>query len=194
VRFLLRFRNDAKALPSDRKRLNVLAYQTVQSLGADVGNLRISSSAIELDLLLESDEGLQEATRLLEEKLGPFLTSRKLDVESSPMEKGEAIRQGIVLFDEERYWESHEALESAWLISSGAEKEVLQGLILLAAAFVHLQKGEEGVALSVMQRAYDKLAGHTGSYFELDVAALKAEIQRMLSARNPVFFRIATLR
>jgi len=193
VRFLLRFANHAKFLPSDRKPLTMLTYQAVQSLGADVGNLRISSSAIELDLLLESDDRLQEVTKLLERKLGPLLTSRKLDVETSPIEKTESIKQGIALFNDERYWESHEALELAWRISSGPEKEVLQGIILLAAAFVHLQRNEEDVALSVMQRAYDKLADHTERYFEIDVAALKAKVQHMLSAGSPVFFKIATL-
>jgi hypothetical protein len=92
VRFLLRFANHAKFLPSDRKPLTMLTYQAVQSLGADVGNLRISSSAIELDLLLESDDRLQEVTKLLERKLGPLLTSRKLDVETSPIEKTESSK------------------------------------------------------------------------------------------------------
>jgi hypothetical protein len=81
----------------------------------------------------------------------------------------------------------------AWRISSEPEKEVLQGIILLAAAFVHLQRNEEDVALSVMQRAYDKLADHTERYFEIDVTALKAKVQHMLSAGSPVFFKIATL-
>jgi len=171
----------------------MLAYQTVQFLAADVGNLRISSSAIELDLLLESDDRLQEAVKSLEANFGPLLTVRKLDVQTPPMTKPVAIKQGIALFNEERYWESHEALESAWLTSSGPEKEVLQGIILLAAAFVHLQKNEEAVALSVMQRAYSKLVAHTGPYFEIDVTALKAEVQQMLSSGSPRFFKIATL-
>ena len=193
MRFLLRFANRSQALPTDRKRLSMLAYQTVQFLDADIGNLRISSSAIELDLLLDSDDRLQEAVMSLEAKFGPLLTLRELDVQTPPTAKPVAIKQGIALFNEERYWESHEALESAWLTSSGPEKEVLQGIILLAAAYVHLQKNEEAVALSVMQRAYSKLVAHTGPYFEIDVTALKAEVQQMLSSGSPRFFKIATL-
>jgi tetratricopeptide (TPR) repeat protein len=162
-------------------------------LGADVGNLRISSSAVELDLLLSSQANLDEAVRALEKQLGPKLTVRQLDVQSVPLENPEAIKLGFALFNEERYWESHEALEEAWRRTSGDEKEILQGIILLAAAFVHLQKGERDVALSVMKRGYEKLAGHNGRHFQIDLSALKETVRRML-AEGPDFFKITIIR
>ena len=153
MRFLVRLSNESKFAPKDARELTLRSYRAVKEFGGDVGNLRVSTSAVELDLLLKSKANLQTATTSLEKELGPLLTLRELDIPGPRMQAGDAIREGIQLFNEERFWESHEALESAWLTASGADKEILQGLILLAAALVHLQKNDLTVTLSVMRRA-----------------------------------------
>lgn len=192
MRYLVRLSNRRKYAPSDRKRLSYLAYNRVRTLGADVGNLRVSSSAVELDLLLNSQVDIDMAVRALEEQIGPKLTVRQLDLRNVPMESAAAVRLGIALFNEERYWESHEALEEAWRLSTGAEKEILQGVILLAAALVHLQKDERDIALSVMRRGYERLARHSGEHFQLDISAVNEIVARMLRASRLDFFKIAT--
>ena len=193
MRFLLRLSNKGKYTPADQKKLTTRAYETVRSLGADIGNLRVSSSAVEFDLLLDSKESLNEALKALEREIGPILTMRELDVETTAHVGSEdAISLGLKLFNEERYWESHEALEIAWRRFSESEKEVLQGIILVAAALVHLQKNDPEVALSVLQRAYGKLAASQRKQFGVDIAALKQKIASMLSSGHPTFFTIET--
>lgn len=192
MRFLIRLTNRSQVTPAETKRLSKLAYETVKTHGADVGNLRVSSSAVEFDLLLNSDDKLQVVLKALERKIGSLLTLRKLDVGVPAIENVEAIRLGIDLFNEERYWESHEALESAWKKSTGDEKDVLQGMILLAAALVHWQKNEELVALSVMRRAREKLVSHRIEYFGIDIADLTEKLDKMLAANKPEFFRLIT--
>ncbi len=190
MRFLIRLANRSHVTPAETRQLSKLAYETVKTYGADVGNLRVSSSAVEFDLLINSDDKLQTALKALETRVGPILTLRKLDVVVPAIENAEAIKLGIGLFNEERYWESHEALESAWKKSTGDEKEVLQGLILLAAALVHWQKNEEIVALSVMRRAREKLVSHRAEYFGIDLADLIEKLDRMLAANRPEFFKL----
>ena len=192
MRFLVRLSKGTDVSPADRSQLGREAYEAVRKFGADVGNLRISSSAVELDLLLDSETELQNAVAALEHKFGSLLTIRKLDVESLPIEDAEAIKMGLELFNQERYWESHEALEYAWRRSSGSEKCVLQGIILLAAALVHLQKNERDVAFSIMQRAHSKIFDYEGGFFGFDITALKKNVQRMLSSGRVDFFRIET--
>ena len=53
------------------------------------------------------------------------------------IEKNQSIKDGIFYFNNERFWESHEALEGAWIQCQDDEKELIQGIILVAAAFVH---------------------------------------------------------
>lgn len=194
MRFLVRFANKGKNSNVDKERLTALAYNAVRSLGADVGNLRVSSSAVELDLMLNSDANLRDAISALESKVGSLLTLRKLDVENPAIEKAEAIRLGLDLFNEERYWESHETLESAWRRAAGREKALLQGLILIAAALVHWQKNELDVTLSIMKRAYDKLANYQGEYSGIDFASLKNQINQITSTGRPYFFKIEVKR
>lgn len=190
MRFLIRLANQGGATPADRKQLTKTAYEAVRNFGADLGNLRVSSSAVEFDLLLDSEDKLQSSLKAIEDKIGRLLTVRKLDGESSPIEKTKSIRLGIDLFNEERYWESHEALESAWKIATGGEKEILQGLILIAAALVHWQKNEKHITLSVMKRARDKLASHQARYFGIDIPALANKLDRVLEASRPEFFKL----
>jgi hypothetical protein len=190
MRFLVRLANLGKSEPSDAKALASSAHELVREYGADVGNLRVSRTAIELDLLLSSRDGLSSATHALEERLGPLLTMRELDTAPPPMDVDYAIREGVALFNEERYWESHEALEYGWRRVEGPEKEVLQGIILVAAALVHLQKNELGVALGVMTRASDKLSPYHGERFGIGIDNLRETVSRMVVDGRPDFFKI----
>ena len=189
MRFLVRFSNKGHT-PSDVRALSSRAFEAVKGFNGDVGNVRVSSYAIELDLLLDSKQELQDAVHALEAKLGPLLTLRELDIVGTQLEVGKEIRQGIDLFNSERYWESHEAWEYAWRKASGAEKEVLQGIILVAAAFVHLQKNEGEVALSIIDRAYNKLAGKTSECVGIDIEGLRNELTEMISGCNAKFVKI----
>lgn len=60
----------------------------------------------------------------------------------------EAYLRGIELFDHGYYWESHEAWERLWLIAARDDgvRELLQGLIQLAAAGVKLRQGWHAAA------------------------------------------------
>ena len=80
------------------------------------------------------------------------------------------IADGVALFNAHRFWEAHEAWESLWLRSAGADKRFLQGLIQLAAAYHHVQRGTLRGGLRLFDAAAAKLAGfadgHLGVGFE----------------------------
>ena len=64
---------------------------------------------------------------------------------------------GLKLFNAERFFDAHEAWETIWLESRGEEKRFLQGLIQLAAAFHHFQRGNLEGAQSLMEEGASKL-------------------------------------
>jgi len=193
MRYLVRLVNGGNSTPADTRALASSAYELVRGYGADIGNLRVSRTAIELDLLLPSKESLGPATHVLEERFGALLNLRELDTPPPPIGVDQAIREGLGLFNEERYWESHEALEYAWRRTEGSEKELLQGIILVAAALVHLQKNQREVALGVMARANAKLAPHHGVHFGVRIDSVCETLARMIAARSPDFFKIEAL-
>jgi hypothetical protein len=194
MRFLLRLENHGKYSPKDRKALATAAFEAVRSFRADVGNLRVSSRAVELDLLLANEDNLQNAIGALESTIGRLLTKRKLDVTEPSIENSDAVRLGLDLFNEERYWESHEALEYAWRLATGEEKEILHGLILLAASLMHLQKDEPHVSLSIMNRARAIFSVMHGKYVGIDLDEVYSTINRMVGESAPQFFRIIAIR
>jgi hypothetical protein len=190
MRYLIRLDNPGRYSPADRGRLSRTAYEAVCKLEADAGNLRVGSLAVELDLLLADEKNLQSAISALENSIGRLLTLRKLDVQPDPLGIAEAVRLGVDLFNEERYWESHEALESAWRTAIDVEKEILHALILIAASLVHLQKNEPQVTLSIMKRASLILSGEQGSYKGIDLDQLRANVNYMVTRNAPAFFKI----
>lgn len=94
------------------------------------------------------------------------------------------------LFSAERYWECHEVLEGLWRQKQGDEKRFLQGVILVCAAFVHHQKGQESVGLGILSRAARQLNLPFETYEGIDVPRLEREVQRMLDQRTFLIFSL----
>jgi uncharacterized protein len=87
------------------------------------------------------------------------------------------------LFNEEKFWHVHEALEIVWLKRQGEEKALLQGLIIGAASLVHWQKAELEVCWRMMADAVRRLEGKQENYFGWDVAAFRAHLQACAEAK-----------
>jgi hypothetical protein len=68
------------------------------------------------------------------------------------------FRQGQNLFNDEEFFEAHEAWEKLWLQESEEHKRFVQGLIQAAGHFVHLKKrSNRSGALSTAKNALEKL-------------------------------------
>lgn len=114
------------------------------------------------------------------------------DLGSAPPHRteGQLFAEARELFNGERYWECHEVLEGAWRQKHGAEKELLQGIILVCAAFVHHQKREDNVALGVLARAALQLSFADPAYGGFDLVALRDMVGKMLQSKNLEVFRV----
>ena len=77
-----------------------------------------------------------------------------------------SLARGVELFNACHFWEAHEAWEEIWLTSSGDEKQFLQGLIQLAAAYHHVHRGTFPGAIRLFEAALRRLepfpANHDG--------------------------------
>jgi len=62
---------------------------------------------------------------------------------TAPLQAAEAdrlFREGVALFNGARYWHAHEAWETLWRAAPDEERDFYQGLIKLAAGFLHLSR------------------------------------------------------
>lgn len=152
-------------------------------------HFRIGSKALEFNLFADSSKELDQYKEILQKEFSKPLLVKELDVFSNSLNKEESIRQGIGLFNEERFWESHEILEQAWKQSQGPEKDNIQGFILTAAAFVHQQKGEDDICLSILARARSKLSPMDPAP-TVDIVSLQKNIEKILETKQVLPFQI----
>ena len=168
---------------------NKLLYQArdlASELTATIRDSRISKKFIEFDVTIDKNE-IEKLISVLS-PIGKKNNARHLVEEK--IEKGKAIKDGIFYFNEERFWECHEALEGVWKDCLEGEKELVQGIILVAAAFVHYQKHEDIICLSIMKRAMEKLSRSAGNYYEIDVDEFKSRVSKILKSKKISTFEI----
>ncbi|MBX6377324.1 MAG: DUF309 domain-containing protein, partial [Clostridia bacterium] len=79
----------------------------------------------------------------------------------------------VCLFNSGAFFESHEVLESLWLHN---RDRFYQGLIVLAAAFVHIERGRPRGAAKALAKAGAFLAPYAPWYRGMDVARLLRDI------------------
>ncbi|HUM01504.1 MAG TPA: DUF309 domain-containing protein [Thermoanaerobaculia bacterium] len=92
--------------------------------------------------------------------------------------------KGLEEYRAGRFFEAHEEWELLWKEASGEDRRFLQGLIQLAAALVHLERGRTAPAGRLLRLSREKLDpfpdGHGGLALDRLRAALDAA-----SAREP---------
>jgi hypothetical protein len=152
-----------------------------------VRDSRLSKKYIEFDTSIPDGMDINELADRLK-AISP-LASYEHIVERH-MSKDEAIKLAVKLFNDEKYWGAHEALEPIWKGAKGDEKSILNGIILIAAAFVHDEKDEPEVCLSILQRARKKLEGTGGMYHGIDIDRIAELISKIISSRMIVRFVI----
>ncbi len=96
-----------------------------------------------------------------------------------------AVRAGIEAYEAGDYFEAHELLEPAWMGTADlAERNLIQGLIKVAAADVHAVRGNPAGVRRNLEGARDRLRnglGGTITGVELDVTALLSSIDARLA-------------
>ena len=167
-------------IPKDAKTILSNSRDLTYGMTVNIRDCRISGKFIELDVSIHKSN-----LELLIEKLvsiGNIDNSRHIIEEK--IEKNQLIKDGIFYFNNERFWECHEALEGAWKQSIGDEKELIQGLILVAAGLVHYQKDEDMICLSILGRALKKLRSKSGEYYQINVDKVKQKTIEMLDKKE----------
>lgn len=81
-------------------------------------------------------------------------------------------------FNDGYFFESHETLEDLWLVAPWPERQLFQGVIQLAAAFVHFFRGEYPGTIKLLDAAVEKLRAFQPERLGVDLAALATDVER----------------
>jgi hypothetical protein len=85
----------------------------------------------------------------------------------------EALALGVARWDARRYFEAHELLEHAWKLGPESDRDLWKGVIQVAVAAVHLQRGNRIGARRLLERALTRLDAQPAVRRGIDVAALR---------------------
>jgi hypothetical protein len=106
-----------------------------------------------------------------------------------PREQHELFHRGVALFNGVRYWHAHEAWETLWRAAPDDERDFYQGLIMVAAGLLHLQrrnlrgarnKLSEGVA-----RLRPYMPTHRGIFVDEMVVRAERILGELIDGRLP---------
>ena len=172
--------------PRDSRRVVYRARGLGASVGASVRVARIATGFIELDVSVDPPK-LDDLIRRLA-PLGPVDNIRHVVEEK--VEKEQGIQDGVSYFNSERFWESHESFEGVWKQCFGREKELVQGIILVAVAFAHGQRNEAAIGVRMLRRALEKLGASPSKYHGIDVDMIRKKAADMRTQGRLTLFEI----
>lgn len=162
------------------------ARELCSDMNASIRVARVASKFVEFDVSINPDD-----LNILIGKLCPIgVLDNTRHIVEEKIEKEEGIKDGIFYFNNERFWESHESLEGVWKKCYGKEKELVQGIILLAVAFAHRQKNENSIGVGMLERALEKLGDSPAVYGDINVDRIRNKIKEMQKIKDLTIFEI----
>jgi uncharacterized protein len=185
ARYMLHLQNNGYT-PANSRNLVHKARNLCSKIKASIRVARVATNFVEFDVDVD-----EEKLDIVVEKLTPIgrLVNARHVVEEE-IEKDSGIKDGIFYFNNERFWESHEAWEGAWKKCFGKEKELVQGLILVAVAFAHSQKNDDSIGIGVLGRALEKLGNSPAEYHSIDVEKIRNKVKKMKTKNQLSIFKI----
>ena len=178
-RYLLYLKNQ-KFRPSDARHLLLEARTSIPKTdNIIIRDVRVAQRFIEFDVSLSGQELLD---RIVLNALSTIAEFESYEiVKEENLSKEEAIDRARNLFNNEKFWKCHEVLEFVWKQAEGDEKKLLNGVILVAAALVHFQKGENKICMSILKRADDKIkSGKEEEYYRIKLNSLKENLRKII--------------
>ncbi len=156
-------------VPYTPKEANLLLQKARKLVEPEVSirDARVSKKYLEFDLSIAEDKDIWPTVERFQ-VIAPLASYE--EIRERYMKKDEAIMRAVQLFNDERYWEAHESLEYVWKDATGTEKEILNGIILIAAAFVHHEKDELDICVSILRRAKRKLDQTSNEYYGINIS------------------------
>jgi len=101
-----------------------------------------------------------------------------------PKKEHELLHRGVALFNGLRYWHAHEAWETLWRAANDEERDFYQGLIMVAAGLLHLQRRNLRGARNKLSEGLAKLGRYGPAHRGLVVGELVARCSLILDDLN----------
>jgi hypothetical protein len=101
-----------------------------------------------------------------------------------PQEQHELFHRGVALFNGVRYWHAHEAWETLWRAAPDEERDFYQGLIMVAAGLLHLQRRNLRGARNKLAEGVARLRPYMRTHRGIFVDDVVVRAERILAEVN----------
>jgi hypothetical protein len=101
-----------------------------------------------------------------------------------PQQQHELFQRGVALFNGVRYWHAHEAWETLWRAAPDEERDFYQGLIMIAAGLLHLQRRNLRGARNKLAEGVARLRPYMPTYRGIFVDEVVVRAERVLVELN----------
>ena len=101
-----------------------------------------------------------------------------------PQEADRLFREGVALFNGARYWHAHEAWETLWRAAPDDERDFYQGLIKIAAGFLHLGRRNRRGAKAKLAEGIAQLEPYGPIHEGIGVTELVGKAKEVLADLN----------
>jgi predicted metal-dependent hydrolase len=95
------------------------------------------------------------------------------------------LGDGIIFFNDGRYFDAHEAWEDLWRESGGPLRFFYQGLVQSAVGMHHLVNGNTNGATAQLRKCLAKLDDYPPEFSGINNAKLRADLRRVLEQKRP---------
>ncbi len=92
------------------------------------------------------------------------------------------FRQAVDLFNQRAWYEAHDAFEELWHETTGPERRILQGILQIAVAHLHLERGNCRGATMLLGEGVGRLSAAESGDLGLNLPLLRHQAQRRLAA------------
>ena len=87
------------------------------------------------------------------------------------------LERGVELIRDGAYFEAHEELEEEWRSAPDAERDFLQGLVHVAVAWLHAERGNRNGCERQLVKAERRLAGYLPRHRGVDVNRVLEDVR-----------------
>ncbi len=89
------------------------------------------------------------------------------------------VHEGLERFNRKAYFDAHESLETAWRAERGKVRDLYHGILQLAVAWHHVERGSHAGALHALDRARHWLTDIPDECHGLNVNAIRAQVDAL---------------
>jgi hypothetical protein len=108
-----------------------------------------------------------------------------------PSDPMELLRIGVEHFNAQRFFQAHEAWETAWHPAPEEERDFWQGITQVAVGFTHFQRGNKVGAETLLGKGAGRLVRYGSTFHGVPCSALAAAARnaaRDIAAGRPIEF------